>query len=144
MIKKAEKHHLQDILTIERACFERPWSEIHFLSDLENPLAASNWVYMSEKQLQGYLFGWYIEGEYHLNNLAVDPLFQHQGIGKKLLDFVLDMLDKDHAEKIFLEVSAGNTAARKLYESRGFTPIGARKDYYTKGDDAIVYVREFE
>ena len=40
---------------------------------------------------------------------------------------------------ILLEVSVNNIPAQKCYKSFGFTSIGVRKDYYSKGDDAILY-----
>jgi len=40
---------------------------------------------------------------------------------------------------ILLEVSANNIPAHKCYKSLGFTQRGIRKDYYSKGDDAILY-----
>ncbi len=40
---------------------------------------------------------------------------------------------------ILLEVSANNISAQKCYKSLGFTQRGIRKDYYSKGDNAILY-----
>jgi len=36
-------------------------------------------------------------------------------------------------------VSVNNFSARKCYQSLGFVQTGIRKDYYSKGDDAILY-----
>ena len=33
----------------------------------------------------GYIFGWLIENEYHLNNIAVHPDHRRKGIAAKLL-----------------------------------------------------------
>ena len=40
---------------------------------------------------------------------------------------------------ILLEVSVNNIPAQKCYQSLGFVKVGMRKDYYSKGDDAILY-----
>ena len=40
---------------------------------------------------------------------------------------------------ILLEVSTNNIPAHKCYQSVGFIQMGVRKDYYSKGDDAILY-----
>lgn len=38
-----------------------------------------------------------------------------------------------------LEVRSGNMAARRLYESQGFVPLGIRPDFYEKPkDDAVI------
>ena len=41
--------------------------------------------------------------------------------------------------KTILEVSENNIPAQKCYQSLGFNPVGSRKNYYTEGDDAILY-----
>ena len=42
-------------------------------------------------------------------------------------------------EPELLEVSINNITARKCYKSLGFIQVGIRKNYYSKGDDAILY-----
>lgn len=39
---------------------------------------------------------------------------------------------------MFLEVRAGNLAARRLYRHLGFRDLGVRRGYYGPGQDAIV------
>jgi len=77
----------------------------------------------------------------HLLNIAVDPLFRRRGIGKELIEMVVNYLRDKKIEKIVLEVRASNTVARNLYISLGFTENGIKSKYY--GDeDAIVMVKE--
>ena len=45
-------------------------------------------------------------------------------------------------KSVLLEVSSSNLPAQKLYEKMGFVCQGERKDYYTKGDDAVLYTLE--
>ena len=40
------------------------------------------------------------------------------------------------------KVSAENIPARECYQSLGFNQMGIQKDYYSKGDDAILYILE--
>ena len=40
-----------------------------------------------------------------------------------------------------LEVRDGNTAARALYATAGFAPVGRRPRYYADGEDAVTYHR---
>ena len=101
-------------------------------------------MYLEDNQIIAYVFGWLIENEYHLNNIAVRKDFRGKNIASKLFDFVIADLINLNAETVMLEVSANNLPARKLYESKGFIPVGARKDYYTKGDDAVLYILELK
>ncbi|MBC8311062.1 MAG: ribosomal protein S18-alanine N-acetyltransferase [Candidatus Marinimicrobia bacterium] len=142
MIISATQNHLHEILHIERESFDKPWSEYHFKSDLKNKISV-NWVYQKENHVVGYLFGWHVMDEYHLNNIAVEERSRGAGIGINLLKNMLIHLKEIEVKSVFLEVSSGNLPARNLYEKIGFVPQGERKDYYTKGDDAVLYTLEF-
>ena len=142
MIISASQNHLPEILSIERESFSKPWTEYHFKNDLNNKIAV-NWVYQNDKHVVGYLFGWRVMDEYHLNNIAVSENFRGNGIGNKLLENMVVYLNELKVKSVFLEVSSSNLRARKLYEKVGFIPLSERKDYYSKGDDAVLYTLEF-
>lgn len=65
-----------------------------------------------------------------LLNIAVDPKFQHKGIGTLLMDKIVEESWKHGADRIFLEVRSGNTKAQQLYKQYCFKVIGERKNYY--------------
>ena len=57
----------------------------------------------------------------------------------RLLRASLDALDD--VDKVILEVRAGNTAARALYERMGFRTVGYRAEYYATSqgrEDALL------
>ena len=141
MIVSASHEHLESILVIERASFSKPWTKYHFKSDLNNKISI-NWVYQKNDYVVGYLFGWHVMDEYHLNNIAVADSFRGAGIGIHLLNNMESHLRGIKVKSVLLEVSSGNLPARKLYKKMGFVPQGERKDYYTKGDDAVLYTLE--
>ena len=141
MILSASQNHLAEILNIECKSFCKPWSEYHFTRDLNNKISV-NWVYQVNKDVAGYLFGWQVMDEYHLNNIAVAESFRENKIGIHLLKNMVSYLKEVKVKSVFLEVSSSNLPARKLYEKMGFVPQGERKDYYTKGDDAVLYTLE--
>jgi ribosomal-protein-alanine N-acetyltransferase len=141
MIVLASHEHLESILVIENASFSKPWTEYHFKSDLNNKISI-NWVYQKNDYVVGYLFGWHVMDEYHLNNIAVADSFRGAGIGIHLLNNMESHLRGIKVKSVFLEVSSGNLHAQKLYEKMGFVSQGERKDYYTKGDDAVLYTLE--
>ena len=142
MIISASQNHLAGILNIERESFSKPWTEYHFKRDLNNKISV-NWVYQHDNYVIGYLFGWQVMDESHLNNIAVAESFRGNGIGIHLLKNMVSYLKDLKVKSVFLEVSSSNLPARKLYEKMGFVPQGERKDYYTKGDDAVLYMLEF-
>jgi len=142
MIVLASHEYLKQILIIERASFTKPWSEYHFKNDFENRISM-NWVFLKNNKVAGYLFGWHVMDEYHLNNIAVAKDYRGIGIGSHLLKNMCLYLNEIEVKSVFLEVSATNLPARNLYEKMGFVTQGERKDYYTKGDDAVLYTLGF-
>ena len=80
-----------------------------------------------------------IHDEFHLNNIAVHPEYLRRSIGKELIRHIISRVISRDIKVILLEVSSNNIPAQKCYKSLGFTQMGIRKDYYSKGDDAILY-----
>ena len=66
--------------------------------------------------------------------IAISPNYRGKKLGKKLLTYTLENLDKD----LMLEVRETNTVAINLYENLGFEKINIRKGYY--GDTGIIKV----
>ena len=140
IIIEANSSHVKDILDIEIKSFENPWSERSFISEMNNKVS-SNWVCVLDSKLIGYLFGWHIKDEFHINNIAVHEKFRRFGIAQNMINNVaLEFMLKN----IFLEVSKLNSKAILLYEKLGFKDNGTRKKYYSDGSDAILYKMDIE
>ena len=135
----AQLNHLDDIVSIEKSAFNKPWTKNQFMNDIQSGLDSENWVYVIDELVAGYIFGWIIQGEFHLNNIAVHPEYLQRSIGKNLIQHIIARVILRNVKVILLEVSAGNIPARQCYQSLGFNQMGIRKDYYSKGDDAILY-----
>ncbi len=71
----------------------------------------------------------------YLEELYVVPPRRGEGLGRALLDAVLGFAREAGAELIELGTSTGDTAARGLYESAGFTNLEA-------GETMLFYERE--
>jgi ribosomal-protein-alanine N-acetyltransferase len=80
------------------------------------------------------------EGE--LANLAVAPELRSRGIGRLLLDAILQNATTRGVRQLYLEVRESNVAARGLYLGRGFEQVGRRKRYYrSPTEDALILRR---
>ena len=130
---------LDDVLEIERASFQTPWSRGAFRYELTQNRVARSIVVRVGRQLVGYLCLWEIGHEIHITNLAVHPSFRRRGTARALLRHVLDGARRNGVELVFLEVRPTNVEALALYESLDFRVIGRRKGYYfDTGEDALV------
>ncbi|WP_243634655.1 GNAT family N-acetyltransferase [Roseicella frigidaeris] len=80
-------------------------------------------------------------GEAEILTLAVRPPARRRGLGGALLAGALAGAVARGAAAMFLEVAAGNAAARALYAGQGFVEVGRRRRYYPDGSDALVLRR---
>jgi [ribosomal protein S18]-alanine N-acetyltransferase len=138
---------LEAVLEIERASFHTPWSRHAFLHELERNRVAGLWVARGGRTgevgepapVVGYLCLWAVADEVHVTNLAVDPAWRGEGIGRLLLGTLLVHHRASGARRAFLEVRPGNVEARRLYRSLGFQEVGRRRGYYIDtGEDALL------
>lgn len=74
-------------------------------------------------------------------SLAVAKAAQGQGIGKLLLADLLEILPKD-GKKLWLTVAPDNKVALALYQKFGFQSAKTEADYYGKGEDRLLLVKQ--
>jgi len=88
-----------------------------------------------------------VADEAELLTLAVAPELWRGGIGAGLLAACEAGARAEGAARVFLEVAAGNIAARSLYDRAGFRQCGLRPGYYQRldgsRDDAVVMEKAF-
>jgi len=84
------------------------------------------WMIRVDGQPAGYIvitFGYSLEfygRDAFVDELVIDEAFQGQGIGRQALEQIETLLRSSGLRALHLEVEEDNTAARHLYESRGF------------------------
>lgn len=133
--------NISDIAAIEKLSFSTPWSE----NAIEESMNESTSFYIAilNDIVVGYIGISKVAGEGYVTNIAVLPQYRRLGIGKKILEYVIDN-SKDELEFISLEVRVSNNAAISLYESFGFERVGLRKRFYTNPtEDAIIMTKNF-
>ena len=74
-----------------------------------------------------------------LYSLATDPLARGRGVGRALLDAVVDAGRQRGCQVLGLEVRSDNHAAIALYERAGWLRVGRYASYYEDGADAWRY-----
>jgi ribosomal-protein-alanine N-acetyltransferase len=119
-----------------------PWPAAAFLREL----AAQHIHYVAARdddKLVGYAgiarLGRKPPYEYEIHTIGVDPAYQGQGVGRQMLDRMLEFAGDD---TVYLEVRTDNTAAIAMYQSAGFVNVGLRKRYYrVSGADAYTMQR---
>jgi ribosomal-protein-alanine N-acetyltransferase len=135
--------HIQDVLSLEADLFgAEQWSAAMFWNELAN---GHHYVAAFEEEaLVGY-GGLAVTGpsEAWVNNIAVRRDRQRLGIGRLLLESLLEHARSRGARSVLLEVAADNKPAQNLYDAYGFAVVGLRRKYYEASDtDALVMRRD--
>lgn len=126
-IRRMTLSDLPGVIAVERKSYQFPWGEDIFRDCFRARYEC--WVCEELDNVLGYCIASIAVGEAHILNICVDPAEQGQGIGRKLLENLIETA-RGRAETVFLEVRPSNTVAITLYENLGFNEIGIRKDYY--------------
>ncbi len=133
---------LPAVMEIENSAYPVPWT-IGIMRDCLR-IGYHCWVYELERELVGYtIMSTEMDvGEAHVLNLCVRPESQGAGIGRQLLEHLLEEVRHSGCHLILLEARPSNPAAIHLYRSTGFEQIGRRKGYYPTSagrEDALVF-----
>ena len=96
-----------------------------------------------EDRLAAMVVFWRVLDELEILDVAVDPLFEGQGLGTYLLSTLFTVGKAGGVRRIVLEVRVSNLRAISLYEKLGFKKVGRRSEYYEDNlEDAFVMALE--
>lgn len=143
MIRKMEIKDADSVYRIENQAFFEPWSKKSLLKELESNSFLSHYVYEYQGRVVGFYIASHVLDEVEIFTIAVDSAYQKMGIGKAMLNHLIDISKIRNDKEIWLEVSTKNIAAINLYRKFDFKIMGIRKNYYQKlGEDAYNMVKE--
>ena len=142
-IQPATRADLLGVFRIEQASFPQPWPFTAFEGFLDTPgfLVAHH-----DGEVVGYVvadtvpnYGGQIG---HVKDFAVSAAYRRHGIGRRLLDRAVAILEGSGVRRIRLEVRQSNDVAISLYRDFGFQQRHVLAGYYENGEHAIVMVRD--
>jgi len=131
IIRSGHEKDLESLLILERAAHPYPWSSQVF-EDLFRSRHVQCTVLEDRYQSKlGFAFVQSVADEASLLNLVVVPSQQGKGLGRHLLNHLIEHLQREgRVQSFFLEVRVSNFSAIALYLSCGFVEVGERRDYY--------------
>ena len=137
-IRKAGINDVDGIMSVERTGISHPWDK----ASIEATVKDDNKVCVvacAGDEIVGYIYASFVLDEAEIGNICVLPELRGQGVGRKLMEELLNILRSVEVTRVFLEVESDNEGAIALYEKCGFVRYNERKDYYGKGRDALLY-----
>lgn len=130
---------LDQVLPLERALFEDPWSEALYWSELAQGSNRTYLVAEDDGRIAGYAGLAIYPDEAYVQTLGVDPAGQRRGVATRLMLTLLHDVRRRGLDVVGLEVRIDNVAAQELYRRFGFGPVGVREGYYQPSNvDALV------
>jgi len=129
---------LQDLVEIEAESNRPPWNAALFAREFTNRYSG---IYGArfEGKLAGFLVCHSVLDEAHIVNFGVRVSMRGRGVGRTILENVLECLNQEGIRWVTLEVRRSNQVALKLYSSIGFIESGIREKYYSdNGEDGLL------
>jgi ribosomal-protein-alanine N-acetyltransferase len=119
----------EQVAKIEAASFSVPWSLNAFTKTVEK----ENFRYFVAEEsgeILGYCGFLFVLDEAEIPNVCVKESARGRGIGKQMMNVLIEESKKLGMAVLYLEVRESNTTARTLYRSLGFEENGIRKNFY--------------
>ena len=147
-IVRMTEHDLLEVVEIEETSGLSRWGWSAYYAELQGKNSHLMLVARVDSQqksrrskLAGYIVARLGADELHINNVAVRKDFRRRGIGRRLLNRILEEGKRSGAVTAYLELRAGNHAALALYQNCGFRVTSRRKKYYSDPvEDALVMI----
>ena len=127
------------VAAVERASYPFPWSEGIFRDCLRVGYLCR--VAENDGEIVCYGIVAMGAGEAHILNICVAGHVRGRGIGRRMMQLLLERSLQAGMQDVFLEVRPSNPHAIALYQSLGFHEVGRRRAYYqaeTGREDALV------
>ena len=138
-IKQASVQHLDKIEEIENSLNIRNLS----YSSLKNDLESTNTIYLilfNNENIIGYIGLELLVDHADITGIAILSEYRKKGLASYLLNTAIEKCRKMNLDNIFLEVRTSNLPAINLYKKLGFKKISIRNNYYSNGEDALIFV----
>ncbi|MDR1963363.1 MAG: GNAT family N-acetyltransferase [Planctomycetaceae bacterium] len=96
LIRWTVRGDLSECVKIEQACFDFPWDEEEFIRCLKGQsiclVAELKDDISQEKQIVAFMIYKMLEDKIILENIAVHPEYQRQGIGRKMIEKLINKM----------------------------------------------------
>jgi len=137
-IRELEAADAEAVSRIEAASFSMPWSADDFI-EMTKADYAHYYVAEADGEIAGCCGIRNIAGEGEITNVVVAEKFRRKGIGRRLMEYMLNEALSFGIGDCTLEVRVSNAPAICLYESLGFKSEGVRPGFYEKPrEDALI------
>jgi ribosomal-protein-alanine N-acetyltransferase len=135
-VHAANYNDLKLLAALHSASFDEAWNAQSFEALLNGAGTFALLSGTAANKWESFVLARVAAGEAEILSLGTAPSARRKGLARALVLAAGGEATKRGAGEIFLEVSAGNAAARALYLGLGFAEVGLRRAYYRHLDGA--------
>lgn len=136
---KFDERHAKEAANIEKKIYSEPWSEQAFVELFVKSTSIFGLAGIYRDRVVAYGGVECVLDEANIVNIAVAPESRRKGYGSAVMIGLLKLASERGCRRVTLEVREHNEAAKSLYSTFGFKPVGIRKCFYSHPvENAIV------
>ena len=123
------RRDMPEVIKIEQASFEFPWSEEDFIRCLRQRNCIGM-VAEYDERVVGFMIYELHKTRLHILNFATAPDCRRHGIGHQMVAKLIGKLSSQRRNRILLEVRETNLDAQLFFRDEGFRAITVLRDFY--------------
>lgn len=140
LIRWLIRRDMEEVLAIERGSFEFPWTEEEFLCCLRQRNCIGTVAELDHK-IVGFMIYELHQSMLRILNFAVSPDQRREGVGRQMVQRLIDKLSQQRRREIVLEVRETNLAAQMFFGSCNFRALSVLRNHYDDTLEDAYYMR---
>ncbi len=140
LIRWLIRRDMDEVLAIERGSFEYPWTEEEFLCCLRQRNCIGT-VAERDHRIVGFMIYELHQSMLRILNFAVSPDHRREGIGRQMVQRLIDKLSQQRRREIVLEVRETNLAAQLFFGACRFRALSVLRNHYDDTLEDAYYMR---
>ena len=126
------------VMEIEQACFEFPWTDEELRQCLQQPNCLCM-VAEHEGRIVGFVVYETPKNRLFISNIAVDPEFQRHNVARQMIQKLVSKMLYQRRHRIVIEIRETNLPALQCFRALGFRASTVLKNFYEdQSEDAYV------
>ncbi|HUG93539.1 MAG TPA: ribosomal protein S18-alanine N-acetyltransferase [Planctomycetaceae bacterium] len=134
------RRDMPEVLEIERASFEFAWTEEDFLCCLRQRNCIGM-VAEHDHEIVGFMVYELHKSRLRILNFAVRPDCRRHGIGRQMIQRLVDKLSQQRRQEIVLHVRERNLAAQLFFRGQGFRAVAVVRGHYDDTTEDAYYMQ---
>lgn len=137
---------MPQVLDIENHSFEHPWAEEDFINVLRSRNCIGMVAELPNETIAGFMVYELCKNHLHVLDFAVEPSLREKGVGRTMIEKLLQKLSPDRRNRLVCEVRETNLLGCRFLRAMGFrAQVPLLHQFYDLTDeDAIRFVFRYK